>query len=104
MTFWNNNFTCQSLEMQHIGHHSHKELIDIVRKHMIPVKIVEDVKQAQVCTIMVDKIISYNDELMPVCIRFEVENLNSREEFLELCSLRRILGHHSASASAIRYI
>ncbi len=73
------------------------EMIDVIGKLMIQAKIVEEIKEAQIYTIMVDEVTSHNIELMPLCIRFVDKDCNIREELLEICAMARITGKHIAS-------
>ena len=77
---------------------SQNEMIDIIGKHMIQAKIVEEVRHAQMYTVLADEVTSHNVELMPMCVRFVDKDLNIREELLEICTLPRITGRHIASA------
>ncbi|KAG9282540.1 52 kDa repressor of the inhibitor of the protein kinase-like [Astyanax mexicanus] len=74
------------------------EMIDVLGKHMIQAKIVEEVRHAQMYTVLADEVTSHNVELMPMCVRFVDKDLNIREELLEICTLPRITGRHIASA------
>ncbi|XP_063752986.1 52 kDa repressor of the inhibitor of the protein kinase-like [Eleginops maclovinus] len=73
-------------------------MIDVIGKHMIQAKIVEEVRHAQMYTVLADEVTSHNEELMPMCVRFVDKDLNIREELLEICTLPRITGRHIASA------
>ncbi|XP_063750079.1 52 kDa repressor of the inhibitor of the protein kinase-like [Eleginops maclovinus] len=77
---------------------SQNEMIDVIGKHMIQAKIVEEVRHAQMYTVLADEVTSHNEELMPMCVRFVDKDLNIREELLEICTLPRITGRHIASA------
>ena len=73
------------------------EMIDVIGNRMIQSKIVQEVKDARIYTIMVDEVTSHNTELMPVCIRFVDKDWTIREELLEVVSLKRITGLHIAN-------
>ena len=73
------------------------EMIDVIGNKIIQHSIVQEVRDAQIYTIMVDEVTSHNTEMMPVCIRFVDKNLNIREELLEVVSLPRITGLHIAN-------
>uniref|UniRef100_A0A671VMP9 DUF4371 domain-containing protein n=1 Tax=Sparus aurata TaxID=8175 RepID=A0A671VMP9_SPAAU len=77
---------------------SQNEMIDVIGKHMIQAKIVEEVKHAQIYTVLADEVTSHNVELMPMCVRFVDKYLNIREELLEICTLPRITGRHISTA------
>ncbi|KAL7844825.1 hypothetical protein SRHO_G00233640 [Serrasalmus rhombeus] len=77
---------------------SQNEMIDVIGKHVIQAKIVEEVRHAQMYTVLADEVTSHNVELMPMCVCFVDKDLNIREELLEICTLPRITGHHIASA------
>ncbi len=76
---------------------SQNEMIDVIGKHMIQAKIMEEVKHAQIYTVLADEVTSHNVELMPMCVRFVDKDLNIREELLEICTLPRITGRHIAT-------
>ena len=78
-----NNATYLSPETQN-------EMIQVIGKRMIRSKIVQQVKDAQLYTIMADEVTSANTKLMPVFIRFVDKDLTVREELLEVISLKRI--------------
>ena len=73
------------------------EMIDVIGHKIIQCRIVQEVKEARIYTIMVDEVTSHNTEMMPVCIRFVDKDLNIREELLEVVSLPRITGLHIAN-------
>ncbi|KAL7841276.1 hypothetical protein SRHO_G00249670 [Serrasalmus rhombeus] len=77
---------------------SQNEMIDVIGKHMIQAKIVEEVRHAQMYTVLADEVTSHNVELIPMCVCFVDKDLNIREELLEICTLPWITGHHIASA------
>lgn len=74
------------------------QMIDVIGKRIIQAQIVDEVKNAQIYTVMADEVTSHNVELMPLCVRFVDKDLNIREELLEICSLPRITGSHIATA------
>lgn len=45
---------------------------------------------------MADEVESHNKEILPLCIRFVIEHMAIREEFLEFVMLERITGQHTA--------
>lgn len=73
------------------------EMIDVIGQRVIKSKIVQEVKDARIYTIMVNEVTSGNTELMPVCIRFVDKELTVREELLEVVSLKQITGLHIAN-------
>ena len=73
------------------------EMIDVIGNKIIQHSIVQEVRNAQIYTIMVDEVTSHNTNMMPVCIPFVDKNLNIREELLEVVSLPRITGLHIAN-------
>ena len=80
-----------------LSHQTQNEMIDVIGKRIIQAKLVQEVKDAQIYTIMVDEVTSHNVELMPLCIRFVDKNHDIREELLEICVLPRITGQHTAA-------
>ena len=84
------NVTYLSVEKQN-------EMINVIGNRMIQSKIVQEVKDARIYTIMVDEVTSHNTELMPVCIRFVDTDWTIREELLEMVSLKHITGLHIAN-------
>ena len=73
------------------------EMIDVIVNKIVQYRIVQEVKDARIYTIMVDEVTSHNTEIMPVCIRFVDKDLNIRDELLEVVSLPRIEGQHVAN-------
>ena len=64
---------------------------------MIQSKIIQEVKDTRIYTIMVDEVTSGNTELMPVCILFVDKELTIKEEFLEVVALKHITALHIAN-------
>jgi hypothetical protein len=81
----------------YLSPHTQNEMVDVIGKQIIQARIVEEIKDAHIYTVMVDEVTSHNVELMPMCIRFLDRGHNIREELLEVCSLPRITGNHIAS-------
>ena len=72
------------------------EMIGVIGNKIIQHRIVQEVKDAQFYTIIVDEVTSHNTEMMPVCIRFVDKDLSIREELLEVVSLPQITDLHTA--------
>ncbi|XP_051528113.1 52 kDa repressor of the inhibitor of the protein kinase-like [Myxocyprinus asiaticus] len=77
------------------------QMIDVIGKRMIQAQIVDEVKNAQIYTVMADEVTSHNVELMPLCVRFVDKDLNIMEELLEICSLPRITGSKNVGVQAL---
>uniref|UniRef100_A0A3B1KIQ4 DUF4371 domain-containing protein n=1 Tax=Astyanax mexicanus TaxID=7994 RepID=A0A3B1KIQ4_ASTMX len=78
------------------------EMIDVLGKHMIQAKIVEEVRHAQMYTVLADEVTSHNVELMPMCVRFVDKDLNIREELLEISRSKDVLSHLSIEIADCR--
>ena len=68
------------------------EIIDVIGKSIIQKSLLNEVKEANFFAIMVDEITSFNNELMPLCVRFVDANNKIREEFLLFSLLTHVTG------------
>ena len=71
-------------------------MTEIIRKEIIQIPLLEEVRKARLFLIMVDEVTSHNVEQMPVCVRFVDNEMNIREEFLQFHSLSRTTGEYIA--------
>ena len=71
---------------------SQNEMIEVIGKHFIQKKIVEEIVEAKYYSILGDKATSHNEEKLSIVIRFVDANKDIREEFLEFKDLERTTG------------
>ncbi|CAH3034039.1 unnamed protein product, partial [Porites lobata] len=68
------------------------EMIEVIGKHFIQKKIVEEILEAKYYSILGDEATSHNEEKLSIVIRFVDANKDIREEFLEFKDLERTTG------------
>ena len=68
------------------------ELLDVMGKHIVLHDIVQDIKEAKLCSICADEVTSHNTEELAICVRFVDAQSNIREEFLTFVKLTRLTG------------
>ena len=61
-------------------------------KHIVLCDIVQDIKEAKLCSICADEVTSHNTEELAICVRFVDAQSNIREEFLTFVKLTRLTG------------
>lgn len=71
---------------------SQNEMIEVIGKHFIQKKIVEEILEAKYYSILGDEATSHNEEKLSIVIRFVDANKDIREEFLEFKDLERTTG------------
>ena len=71
---------------------SQNEMIEVIGKHFIQKKIVEEILEAKYYSILGDAATSHNEEKLSIVIRFVDANKDIREEFLEFKYLERTTG------------
>ena len=71
---------------------SQNEMIEVIGKHFIQKKIVEEILEAKYYSILGDEATSHNEEKLSIVIRFVDANKDIREEFLEFKDLQRTTG------------
>ena len=71
---------------------SQNEMIEVIGKHFIQKKIVEEILEAKYYSIFGDEATSHNEEKLSIVIRFVDANKDIREEFLEFKDLERTTG------------
>lgn len=59
------------------------EVTEVLGMHIIKARLVEEIKDAQIYSIITDEVISHNSEIMPICIRFVDKSLDIREKLPE---------------------
>ncbi|KAM7430177.1 hypothetical protein ABFA07_019069 [Porites harrisoni] len=67
-------------------------MIEVIGKHFIQKKIVEEILEAKYYSILGDEATSHNEEKLSIVIRFLDANKDIREEFLEFKDLERTTG------------
>ena len=76
----------------YVSPHIQNEFINILGKNIIQKHLVNEVVSAKHISIMVDEITSFNEEVMPLCVRFVDSNHDIRKEFLQYSILTRVTG------------
>ena len=71
---------------------SQNEMIDVIGKHFIQKKIVEEILESKYYSILADEATSHNEQKLSIVIRFVDANKDIREEFLEFKDLERTTG------------
>ena len=71
---------------------SQNEMIEVIGKHFIQKKTVEEILEAKYYSILGDEATSHNEEKLSIVIRFVDANKDIREEFLEFKDLERTTG------------
>ena len=71
---------------------SQNEMIEVIGKHFIQKKIVEEILEAKYYSILGDEATSHNKEKLSIVIRFVDANKDIREEFLEFKDFKRTTG------------
>ncbi|CAH3108699.1 unnamed protein product, partial [Pocillopora meandrina] len=78
--------------VNHLSPQSQNEMIEVIGKHFIQKKIVEEILEAKYYSILGDEATSHNEEKLSIVIRFVDANKDIREEFLEFKYLERTTG------------
>ena len=67
-------------------------MIEVIAKHILQRRIVEEVQEAGFHSISAEEVTASNDEILSGCLRFVDQKCDIREEFLEFIGLDRITG------------
>ena len=78
--------------VNYLSPQSQNEMIEVIGKHFIQKKIVEEILEAKYYSILGDEATSHNEEKLSIVIRFVDANKDIREEFLEFKDLERTTG------------
>lgn len=82
------NATYLSLQTQN-------EMTDVTEKKIMQSGPADEIKDAEIYSILVDEVTLHNTELMPpLCTRFDEKNQIIREELVELFTMTRITRQH----------
>ena len=73
-------------------------MIDIIGKNIIQATLVDGVKKAGMHSISADEVISSNDEILTICMRYLDEFQNIREKCTGFFNLERITDGHIGEA------
>ena len=73
------------------------EVIEVIGKHIILRRVVDDLKASKFYAISADEVTSHNVEHLAICARFVDSNKDIREEFLTFVPLDRITGEQIAN-------
>ena len=71
---------------------SQKKLIEIIGKRIIQKQFIEEIKDAQYYSALVDEVTNSNNEILSICIHYVNKEKQVREVFLDFLSLERITG------------
>ena len=77
---------------------SQNEVIDIIGKNIIQATLVDGVKKAGMHSISADEVISSNDEILTISVRYLDEFQNIREKCIGFLNLGRITDEHIGEA------
>lgn len=74
------------------------EVIEIIGQDIILKGLVDEIKAAQLYSIMADEVTSHNKEQLALCVRFIDKNNEAREEFIAFINVPRITGEAISEA------
>ena len=66
------------------------EIIDIIAYDILQPKLIKEIKDAKLFSILPDEVENHHVEQLPICIRFVDANSSIREEFLEFGRCKRL--------------
>ena len=82
----------------YISPRTQNEIIEVIGKHIILKRVLEEVKTARFFAVLADEVTSHNTEHIALCVRFVDSCKNIREDFLAFLPLQRITGEMIADA------